>query len=681
MDEHNQHIFFRGLEKQNKKEKSASFLDALVSLLPLKKKPANQIHESSLMRLVEEQKRIVDFMDNALVGFFSVNKEGRFVFANSTFARWLGYKDPKDVLGLRLHEFLVHPPKKGEEFDVFENGGAKQFGEIKIKTRTGKEFDAAIAHAIVYDDEYNVTSQTVIRDLTKERSSVDQTKESQDRFHRFFEDAPTGILLVNNEGFIEVANQAFLDLIHKKDGSISGKKLMDLVDPNDHFKIIDLLKRLEKEDFVQDHIEIKFKQPIIGTAQVFAGRLREQNGFIFHFHDLTKQKQLEVQFTQSQKMQAVGQLAGGVAHDFNNLLTAMIGFCDLLLERHRPGDASFQDIMQIKQNANRAANLVRQLLAFSRQQTLRPQKLDVTDVLIDLSHLLRRLIGVNIELNLLHGRDIWPIKADQGQMDQVIINLVVNARDAMSGKGVITIESKNHINDKPRTIGSETMAKGEWVLIRIEDQGCGIPPENLSRIFDPFFTTKALGEGTGLGLSTVYGIIRQTGGFLTVESEVGKGTTFSIYLPKLSQEDSVVLEQETDKERKTSDLTGSERILLVEDEEAVRKFSARALTSKGYEVIEAENGKVALDLFEQLKGPVDLVISDVMMPEVDGPTMAKEMQAKYPDLKVLFVSGFTEDRISDYQNKNVFFLAKPFTLKQLASKVKDVLEANKDATL
>lgn len=646
-----------------------------------KKKPVNQIQETALMRLVEEQKRIVDFMDNALVGFFSVNKEGKFVFANSTFARWLGYKDPKDVLGLRLHEFLVSPPKKGEEFDIFENGGAKQFGEIKIKTRTGKEFDAAIAHAIVYDDEYNVTSQSVIRDLTKERSSNEQSKESDDRFHRFFEDAPTGILLVNNDGLIEVANQAFLDLIHKKDGSISGKKLMDVIDTNDHFKIIDLLKRLEKEDFVQDHIEVKFREPIVGTAQVFAGRLKERNGFIFHFHDLTKQKQLEVQFTQSQKMQAVGQLAGGVAHDFNNLLTAMIGFCDLLLERHRPGDASFQDIMQIKQNANRAANLVRQLLAFSRQQTLRPQKLDVTDVLIDLSHLLRRLIGVNIELNILHGRDVWSIKADQGQMDQVIINLVVNARDAMSGKGTITLETKNYTNDKPILFGSETMPKGEWVLIKVEDQGCGIPQENLSRIFDPFFTTKALGEGTGLGLSTVYGIIRQTGGFLKVESEVGKGTTFSIYLPKLSQQDSVTLEQEKDKERKTSDLTGTERILIVEDEEAVRKFSARALTSKGYEVLEAENGRAALELFKQLKGPVDLVISDVMMPEVDGPTMAKEMQSQYPNMKVLFVSGFTEDRISDYQGKNVYFLAKPFTLKQLASKVKDVLEADQTAVL
>ena len=243
---------------------------------------------------------------------------------------------------------------------------------------------------------------------------------------------------------------------------------------------------------------------------------------MLHFIDVTEQKNLEVQFAQSQKMQAVGQLAGGVAHDFNNLLTAMIGFCDLLLMRFRPGDPSFADIMQIKQNANRAANLVRQLLAFSRQQTLQPRILDITDVLVELSHLLRRLIGENIELKVVHGRDLGLAKVDQGQLEQVIINLAVNARDAMPGGGTLTIRTAN-VTSRPAPMrrGHETMPAGNYVLIEVTDTGIGIPKENLARIFEPFFSTKEIGSGTGLGLSTVYGIVKQTGGFIFVDSDQG----------------------------------------------------------------------------------------------------------------------------------------------------------------
>ena len=244
---------------------------------------------------------------------------------------------------------------------------------------------------------------------------------------------------------------------------------------------------------------------------------------MLHFIDVTEQKNLEVQFAQSQKMQAVGQLAGGVAHDFNNLLTAMIGFCDLLLMRFRPGDPSFADIMQIKQNANRAANLVRQLLAFSRQQTLQPRILDITDVLVELSHLLRRLIGENIELKVVHGRDLGLVKVDQGQLEQVIINLAVNARDAMPGGGTLTIRTANHVQSGAMRRGHEIMPAGNYVLIEVADTGIGIPKENLERIFEPFFSTKEIGSGTGLGLSTVYGIVKQTGGFVFVDSDAGRG--------------------------------------------------------------------------------------------------------------------------------------------------------------
>jgi two-component system cell cycle sensor histidine kinase/response regulator CckA len=377
-------------------------------------------------------------------------------------------------------------------------------------------------------------------------------------------------------------------------------------------------------------------------------------------------------------MQAVGQLAGGIAHDFNNLLTAMIGFCDLLLLKHKPGDPSFGDIMQIKQNANRAANLVRQLLAFSRQQTLQPRVLDVTDALTELLHLLRRLIGENIELKMIHGRELGLIKADQGQFEQVLINLCVNARDAMPRGGKLTIRTSNRRSRTPIRLAGEEMPAGEWVVISVADTGTGIPPEIIGRIFEPFFSTKEVGSGTGLGLSTVYGIVRQTGGYVHVESIPGEGTTFFIYLPRHVEVESQQVAPpapDSGQEKSGGDLTGAGHILLVEDEDAVRMFSARALRNKGYEVHEANSGEAALNVMATTEKPIDLLITDVIMPQMDGPTLVEVVRRTQPDLKVIFISGYTEDRVRSQfaANEEIHFLAKPFTLKQLASKVKEVM--------
>jgi two-component system cell cycle sensor histidine kinase/response regulator CckA len=398
---------------------------------------------------------------------------------------------------------------------------------------------------------------------------------------------------------------------------------------------------------------------------------------MLHFIDVTEQKNLEVQFAQSQKMQAVGQLAGGVAHDFNNLLTAMIGFCDLLLMRFKPGDPSFADIMQIKQNANRAANLVRQLLAFSRQQTLQPRILDITDVLVELSHLLRRLIGENIELKVVHGRDLGLAKVDQGQLEQVIINLVVNARDAMPGGGTLTIRTANHTQAGPMRRGAETMPAGSYVLIEVSDTGMGIPRENLERIFEPFFSTKEIGSGTGLGLSTVYGIVKQTGGFIFVDSSKGRGAVFQIYLPRYQQTEAALAaaRSEAAEPAALKDLTGIGTVMLVEDEDPVRIFGARALRNKGYTVLEARSGEAALELMDTTTDKIDLLITDVVMPKMDGPGLVREVRETHPDMKVIFISGYTEDSFRQRldSDSNIHFLPKPFSLKQLATKVKEVI--------
>jgi len=383
-------------------------------------------------------------------------------------------------------------------------------------------------------------------------------------------------------------------------------------------------------------------------------------------------------------MDMVGQLAGGIAHDFNNVLSAIMMANDFLLNAHKPTDPSFQDIMQIKQNATRAATLVRQLLAFSRRQTLRPQVLDLGDALSDLTMLLRRLIGEKVKLDLVHGRDLWPVKVDVSQFEQVVVNLAVNARDAMPDGGTLTVRTANMTSEESGQLTYKGMPAAEYVRIDITDTGTGIAPDIVDKIFEPFFSTKEVGKGTGLGLSTVYGIVKQTGGFIYVDSEADHGTSFRIFLPRHHPEQEVqpdaVVANGAAREppagtKPRADLTGQGTILLVEDEEGLRSLNARGLRSRGYSVIEASNGIEAMEALEQENGAVDLVVSDVVMPEMDGPTLLKTMRGRNPDLKIIFVSGYAEDAFDKSlpENQQFAFLPKPFTLSQLVAAVKETM--------
>ncbi|MDQ0317521.1 ATP-binding protein [Amorphus orientalis] len=423
--------------------------------------------------------------------------------------------------------------------------------------------------------------------------------------------------------------------------------------------------------------------------------------------DTTEQRALEMQFAQSQKMQAVGQLAGGVAHDFNNILTAIIGFSDLLLMNHRPTDPSFQDIMNIKQNANRAAGLVKQLLAYSRRQTLRPSRLHLTDVLADLTVMLDRLLGEKVTLKVVHGRDLWPVLADVSQLEQVIINLSVNARDAMPDGGELIIRTTNLSADAVAKMVDDGIAPGDFVMVEVVDTGTGMPQHVIDKIFEPFFSTKEVGRGTGLGLSTVYGIVKQTGGTILVDSRPGEGTTFRVLLPRATAAaeadplagvesgpasaaettplvaadagiDPVgaVAEPAAAPEPAAEDLTGSATILLVEDEDTIRAFAERALSTRGYVVHQAPTGEEALALARELDGEIDLLVSDVVMPEMDGPTLAVELRKLAPDVPIILMSGYAEDVFSRTlpEDLDFAFLPKPFALKALATAVKDALE-------
>jgi two-component system cell cycle sensor histidine kinase/response regulator CckA len=496
-------------------------------------------------------------------------------------------------------------------------------------------------------------------------------------FQRFFAQAPIGIALVDSRGRFVEANRAVGALFDRDPHDLIGRELTSLLGPADRAGVAAALAA--DGEMPPEPIEVRRDGPCERTFVLFLGRLdigtQTEAAAVLHLIDVTERKNLERQFVQSQKMQAVGQLAGGIAHDFNNLLTAMIGFCDLLLLRCRPGDPSFADIMQIRQNASRAANLVRQLLAFSRQQALQPRILDITDILVELSHLLRRLIGENIEFEIVHGRDLGLVKVDQGQFEQVVINLVINARDAMPGGGRLTIRTRTASYAEPHRRGHEAMPAGDYVLIEVADTGVGIPAAHLERIFEPFFSTKEGGSGTGLGLSTVYGIVRQTGGFVFVDSVPGGGSRFQIYLPRCRAEDLPAVRPEAVAPAVTRDLTGSGRVMLVEDDDPVRIFAARALRNKGYTVLEAKSGEAALEQIRGAGDTVDLLITDVVMPVIDGPRLVREVRELDQSIRVIFISGYAEDAFRQRldSERDIHFLAKPFSLKQLAMKVKEVL--------
>lgn len=496
-------------------------------------------------------------------------------------------------------------------------------------------------------------------------------------------------IVVSSNGNIISANQAFRKMVGSKDESLKSS-FLDYLDDNskDVFQ-----NNIEQKSDKDKEIELKLDNDVVTHVLAYLLATPKSDVVNCVLIDITPYKNLEFHLIHSQKMQAVGQLAGGISHDFNNLLTAIIGFSDLLLMKHPAGDPSFVEIMQIKQNSNRAANLVRQLLAISRKQVLKPMVLDITNTVEELVNLIRRLIGNNVSLTINHAQDLKMVKVDQGQLEQVIINLAVNARDAIlavSDSGSLSISTSNVkiTSDSGLEEGfispdDENILPGEYVLISVKDSGSGIPKSIIKKIFEPFFSTKDIGAGTGLGLSTVHGIIKQTGGYLFLKSEENKGTTFNIYFKASEQQEnknSIHASNVFDNKIMQRDLTGNATILLVEDEMPVRMFACSALSKKGYNVLEADCPDAALKAITQYKGDIDLVLTDVLMPGMTGPAMIKEIRKKTPNVRVIFMSGYAEDAFTadsnlEQQSNDFHFISKPFTLKQLAAKIKDVLEA------
>ncbi|MCD6034905.1 MAG: histidine kinase [Rickettsiales bacterium] len=636
---------------------------------------------------------LLDHLDTAC---YLAESDGAFIFTNRSFAELCGTtSDTLLTSNARIQDTLsptTAAPLSGKDALTWSG----------MATLAGKPSAFFAQHYPLEDADGSMRILGIITPTVPTTAAPSHTISGNildEGWYTFLESSPIPVALFDNAGNIARVNQAFSSLTGKTGQESKSWSILEVV-------------KAEHQDTVKHLLQAALEAAQSGTntpkpcdIEITAGGkdvaallhfsplsitiendTLQQIALIGHLIDTTEHKNLELRFVHSQKMQAVGQLAGGIAHDFNNLLTAITGFCDLLLLRHPAGDQSFAEIMQIKQNSARAANLVRQLLAFSRKQTLQPEIINVTDVLAELTNLIRRLIGENIELNMKHGRDVASIKVDQGQFEQVIINLAVNARDAMTDGGSLIIQTANSTIENEASLAKDMIAPaqdegivpGDYVQIDVIDNGCGIPRDQINRIFEPFFTTKALGSGTGLGLSTVYGIVNQTGGYIYVASQEGKGTKFSIFLKRASAAEvqSRQTKEKESAEKSTADLTGHGTILLVEDEAPVRTFSAQALTGKGYTVLEAEDGETALDIMKQRGDEVDLIVTDVVMPGMNGPAMIEEVAKLYPSIKVIFMSGYAEDAfgMTYGTERNFNFLPKPFTLKQLAVKVKDVLE-------
>jgi two-component system, cell cycle sensor histidine kinase and response regulator CckA len=647
----------------------------------------------------QELQHAIDYLDHAPAGFFSVDAKGDIVYLNATLANWLD-QDLAQVGsgGLKIADLIWGD---GAALLTMMQGAPGEVQtevlDLDLRTRSGRTLPVRLYHKLAFGaDGAPGSSRTLVLNRARD-DGTDPQRAADIRFMRFFHHTPMAIATIDKQGGVIRTNPLFARLFH---GARSGddRSIRAIVAERDWPALEAAIRAAAegKADITPVDAMLAGPGERFGRFYVTAVEEaeRDQEAAIVYALETTAQRELETKVTQTQKMELVGQLAGGIAHDFNNVLSAIMMATDFLLNAHKPTDPSFQDIMQIKQNANRAASLVRHLLAFSRKQTLRPQVLDLGEVLSDLNMLLRRLIGEKVTLQVVHGRDLWPVRVDISQFEQVIVNLAVNARDAMPGGGKLELRTSNVTAKDCERFHAKGMPTADYVLVEVTDSGTGIPAAIVDKIFEPFFSTKEVGKGTGLGLSTVYGIIKQTGGFVYVDSVEGKGTTFRIFLPRhiagaqdAAPEQAAEIEApslanalaaaEQVKRAASADLTGEGTILLVEDEEGLRALNARGLASRGYTVLEAGNGVEAIEVLEKHNGKVDLVVSDVVMPEMDGPTLLRELRSRDPDLKIIFVSGYAEDAFQKHlpANGQFGFLAKPFTLKQLVAEVKQTLAA------
>lgn len=669
----------------------------------------------------EERKSLHDFLDYLPIGLYITNHEQKIEYTNHALAKFLG-RSREELNGEILDSFFAADSSIPSHHSHWH-------GSVYFKASDNNISEGLVFQERFKDGKISKARGVVVTNIPTNNELKNNLSNAYDKISWLFNFAPVGIVFVDINGEIKDCNPQACEFLNQNSdkAQIINQSIFEYISTDDVGAVKKEFSEISTSRSRTSHIDVHLKQDneekialiyISPMKKFYSNDIQNAEGLVLYMIDATKQKSLEVQFAQAQKMQAVGQLAGGVAHDFNNLLTAMIGFCDLLLQKHGVGDPSFADLIQIKQNANRAAGLVRQLLAFSRKQPLKPKLIDVTENFTELSHMLKRILGEQVFLKFHHGTDLGFIRVDPVQFSQVIINLAVNAKDAMKNNGTLYISTHVEPLNEPYQFGSDIIKPGEFVVIDVKDSGCGIPKENLTRIFEPFFSTKqnVVGSGTGLGLSMVYGIVRQTEGFIKVDSSVGAGTTFSIHLPRfetnfdaddqkpikeivkakdgtpiltvqekikspISINEKLIfglnLSTSIDRQQSSNKETFDTHILFVEDEDSVRTFAIRALKKKGYDVIGCNSAENALEYLEQNTN-IDLLITDMVMPGKTGAELATIVKGRIPGIRVILASGYSEEiaRRELSENEDFEFMAKPFSLGDLTAKVFDVL--NKD---
>jgi two-component system, cell cycle sensor histidine kinase and response regulator CckA len=650
--------------------------DSLTRLVPAIERGMHEAENRRARRRVEEalresEDRYRDLVEHSHDLICTHDLEGRILSVNRTAAEALGY-DREALLGRNIRDAL--PPEHRHEFDDYiaeiqKEGIAR--GLMTVRTRAGEKRVWEYTNTLRTEGVAAPIVRGVAHDVTERLRAEEALKKSEAELRAIFEAMTDVILVLDAEGrYLKIA-ATNANLLYRPPARLIGKTLHEVFPA-------------EQADFFLAHVRqalrerrmhrVEYSLQIDGAEVWFDGSVSPMSGdaVVWIARDITERKRLEEQLLQSQKMEAVGQLAGGVAHDFNNLLTAINGYSDLTLRRLSPEDPLRRNVEEVRKAGERAAALTRQLLAFSRKQVLQPVALDLNALVSDMEKMLRRLIGEDVELRTALAPDLGSIKADPGQVEQVVMNLCVNARDAMPRGGHLTVETKEVVLGEDSGSRLVAVTPGPHVMLSVCDTGTGMDEETLERIFEPFFTTKEAGKGTGLGLSTVYGIVKQSGGYIEVESEVGRGTIFRVYFPRAGEG---AREYRRGAEPEEV-LRGGETVLLTEDEETVRRLAREVLEIYGYRVLEAANGGAAFLICERHEGPIHLLVTDVVMPEMSGRELADRLARLRPDMKVLYMSGYTDGAIvsQGVLEEGADFIHKPFAPDALARKVREVLD-------
>ena len=630
-------------------------------------------------RRAEERRLLLEHViANVKEGFNIVDCDSfEIIAANSAFEEMLGYQKgeltgrPISVVNAGSPEEQVataNAIRQSVERDGFWRG------EVVNQRKDGTRLISQ-ATVSLYQEGGRRYLSTIQTDVTERKQAEEALRQSEERFRTLVNSMQDIVFTMDREQRLVGVFGRWLESYGLRAGELLGKRLSEVLSP----ELAALHEQANQKALSGQGADFEWTVPASAGAVHFhtsLSPLRDSQGSVIGVvgvsRDITARKQLEEQLRHAQKLEAIGRLAGGVAHDFNNLLTVITGYSQMLLDELEPGDPSHADAEEILRAGNRAASLTSQLLAFSRRQMIQPQVLDLNRLISNLEKMLRPLVGEHIELNIVLSRELGQLEADPAQIEQVLMNLAANARDAMPQGGRLTIETSNVELDEQAARGREELRPGPYVRLTVSDTGLGMDAGTMAHLFEPFFTTKPVGKGTGLGLSSVYGIVKQNGGDITVSSQPGRGTAFTIHLPRITKAEEIAEAVRVP----PGMYRGTETVLLVEDESGVRQLTREMLARNGYSVLEAGSGPEALRISEQHPGPIDLLLTDAVMPEMSGRELAAGLTASRPGIKVIYMSGYAEDTLAHHgmMDPEMAFLQKPFTAAALGQKVREVLD-------